>query len=111
MQAEEELVEVALLRYAHEQAAKWGADRFAAEFARRELEEQWLEASRQKITPYGPAEEPADEVVPSIDGLTRAGYPPADTFAFPFGDTSDEITAAVLRIVPRVRVSPGSCPK
>lgn len=53
----------------------------------------------------------ADEVVPSIDGLTQAGYPPADTFAFPFGDTSDEITAAVLRVVPRVRVSPGSCPK
>lgn len=52
-----------------------------------------------------------DEVVPSIDGLTAAGYPPPDTFAFPFGDTSDEITAAVLRIVPRVRVSPGGCPK
>jgi hypothetical protein len=53
----------------------------------------------------------ADEVVPSIEGLTQAGYPPADTFAFPFGESSDEITAAVLRIVPRVRVSPGSCPK
>ncbi|HEY6175339.1 MAG TPA: polysaccharide deacetylase family protein [Kofleriaceae bacterium] len=53
----------------------------------------------------------ADEVAPSIDGLTGAGYPPADTFAFPFGDTNDEITAAVLRIVPRVRVSPGGCPK
>src|SRR5262249_29210410 len=52
----------------------------------------------------------ADEVVPSIDGLTQAGYPPPDTFAFPFGDTTDEITTAVLRIVPRVRVSPGGCP-
>src|SRR5215470_7099778 len=52
----------------------------------------------------------ADEVAPSIDGLTEAGYPPADTFAFPFGDTNDEITTAVLRIVPRVRVSPGGCP-
>lgn len=53
----------------------------------------------------------ADEVVPSIDALTQAGYPPADTFAFPFGDTTDEITAAVLRIVPRVRVSLSGCPE
>jgi len=52
----------------------------------------------------------ADEVVPSIDGLIEAGYPPADTFAFPFGDTTDEITAAVLGIVPRVRVSMSGCP-
>lgn len=53
----------------------------------------------------------ADEVVPSIEALTQAGYPPADTFAFPFGDTTDEITAAVLRIVPRVRVSMSGCPE
>jgi hypothetical protein len=56
MQAEEELVEIALFRYAHEQAAKWGADRFAAEFERRELEERWLEASKNNTTPHGPSE-------------------------------------------------------
>ena len=53
----------------------------------------------------------ADEVQPSIDALTQAGYPTADTFAFPFGDTTDEITEAVLRIVPRVRVSMSGCPE
>lgn len=52
----------------------------------------------------------ADEVVPSIDALASAGYPTANTFAYPFGATSDEINDAVLQIVPRVRVSPGSCP-
>jgi Polysaccharide deacetylase len=52
----------------------------------------------------------ADEVIPSIDGLTQAGYPPPDTFAYPFGEHTDELDAAVLEIVPRVRVSPGSCP-
>ena len=59
MQAEEELVETALLRYAQQRAAEWGADRFAAEFARRELEERWLEAAGRGSTPYTPeAEEP-----------------------------------------------------
>jgi Polysaccharide deacetylase len=51
-----------------------------------------------------------DELLPSIDGLTEAGYPPPNTFAYPFGETTDEINDAVLAIVPRVRVSPGSCP-
>jgi hypothetical protein len=51
-----------------------------------------------------------DEVLPSIDGLVEAGYPPPDTFAYPFGVHSDELDAALLEIVPRVRVSPGSCP-
>ena len=76
MQAEEELVEVALLRYAHEQAAKWGADRFAAEFARRELEERWLEASRSNTTPYGPpaTEDATDEDLASgpVDAFAQA---------------------------------------
>lgn len=52
----------------------------------------------------------ADEVVPSIDGLTQAGYPPPNTFAYPFGENTEELDAAILKIVPRVRVSPGSCP-
>jgi peptidoglycan/xylan/chitin deacetylase (PgdA/CDA1 family) len=52
----------------------------------------------------------ADEVIPSIEVLTQAGYPAGNTFAYPFGQTTDEINDAVLRVVPRVRVSPGSCP-
>src|SRR5262245_20980299 len=76
MQAEEELVEIALLRYAHEQAAKWGADRFAAEFERRELEERWLEASKQNTTPYGPSAGAggADDGLPSgpVDAFAEA---------------------------------------
>ena len=47
MLTEEELVETALLRYAQQRAAKWGADRFRAEFHRRDLEERWLEAGAQ----------------------------------------------------------------
>lgn len=57
MQAEEELVEIALLRYAQQRAAEWGAERFAAEFARRELEERWLEAAGRGTTPYNQDEE------------------------------------------------------
>ena len=76
MQAEEELVEIALFRYAHEQATKWGADRFAAEFERRELEERWLEASKYHTTPYGPSgtAEPADYDLPSgpVDASAQA---------------------------------------
>ena len=51
----------------------------------------------------------ADEVVPSIDDMRAEGYS-TTTFAFPFGETSDEITTAVLQHIGRVRVSPGSCP-
>jgi hypothetical protein len=76
MKTEEELVEIALFRYAHEQAAKWGADRFAAEYERRELEERWLEASKTNTTPYGPsaAEDEADDGLPSgpVDASAQA---------------------------------------
>ena len=54
MQAEEELVENALLRYAQQRATKWGAERFAAELHRRDLEERWLVAARSGTTPYSP---------------------------------------------------------
>lgn len=54
MLTEEDLVETALLRYAQKQATEWGADRFAAEFRRRDLEERWLEAARTNTTPYTP---------------------------------------------------------
>ena len=68
MQAEEELVEIALLRYAQQRAAKWGAERFAEEFRKRELHERWLEAERLGTTPYAKAgqEEPA----PPSDALS-----------------------------------------
>ena len=56
MLTEEELVETALLRYAQKRATEWGADRFAAEFRRRDLEERWLEAARTNTTPYTPLE-------------------------------------------------------
>ena len=52
----------------------------------------------------------SDEVQPSIDGLVEAGYPPPAAYAYPFGEATDELNAALLAIVPRVRVSPGSCP-
>ena len=52
MLTEEDLVETALLRYAQQRATKWGADRFRAEFLRRDLEERWLVAARTGTTPY-----------------------------------------------------------
>ena len=52
----------------------------------------------------------ADEVIPSIDGLIQAGYPPATTFAYPFGQHTDEMDLAIFPIVPRVRSGPGGCP-
>jgi hypothetical protein len=64
---EEELTETALLRYAQQRATKWGADRFAAEFHRRDLEERWLVAARSGTTPYAA---PADEMTPSHTGLS-----------------------------------------
>ena len=62
------------------------------------------------VRDHGLAAYLAGEVQPSIDGLVEAGYPPPDTYAFPFGESTDELDAALLAIVPRVRVSPGSCP-
>jgi peptidoglycan/xylan/chitin deacetylase (PgdA/CDA1 family) len=51
----------------------------------------------------------ADEVAPSLEILRAAGYTPT-SFAFPFGASTDELNAAVLQLVDRVRVSPRSCP-
>jgi len=52
----------------------------------------------------------ADEVLPSIEALRQAGYTPT-TYAFPFGETTPEITEAVLQYIDRVRVGPADCPK
>jgi hypothetical protein len=72
MLAEEELVEIALLRYAQQRATKWGAERFAAEFQRRELEERWLEAARSSTTPYGPPSTADATPSPSMSGPVDA---------------------------------------
>jgi peptidoglycan/xylan/chitin deacetylase (PgdA/CDA1 family) len=50
-----------------------------------------------------------DEVLPSISILQADGFE-ISAFAFPFGASNDELDDAVLAYVPRVRVSPGSCP-
>jgi hypothetical protein len=70
---EAELVEAALLRYAQQRATKWGADRFAAEFRRRDLEERWLEASRSDTTPYTqPSAAPETRLADALSGPVDA---------------------------------------
>jgi hypothetical protein len=66
--SEEELVEIALLRYAQQKATSLGAARFAAEFRRRDLEERWLEAARSRTTPHSPERDASE--VPLLDSLT-----------------------------------------
>jgi hypothetical protein len=51
----------------------------------------------------------ADEALPSMQVLGAAGYAPT-TYAYPFGEHTDAMDAAVLSHVGKVRVSPGSCP-
>lgn len=51
-----------------------------------------------------------DEMLPSMDNLVIAGYEPPTIYAYPFGERPDELESAVLEYVPRVRVSPKSCP-
>ena len=68
--SEEELVEIALLKYAQQEATKWGAERFAAEFERRDLEERWLEAARTQTAPHA-----------HMTGATDA--PPPDSWSGP----------------------------
>ncbi|HEX4940978.1 MAG TPA: hypothetical protein VFW51_00475 [Actinomycetota bacterium] len=73
MLTEEELVETALLRYAQQRAAKWGADRFRAEFHRRELEERWLVAARTGITPYAAPTDATTVTESALSGPVEAG--------------------------------------
>jgi hypothetical protein len=61
--SEEELVETRLLKYAQQEATRWGAERFAAEFRRRDLEERWLEASLGNSSPYAASAAPPDDPV------------------------------------------------
>ena len=62
------------------------------------------------VLQHGLAAYLANEALPSIDGLTQAGYPPPTVYAFPFGEDSIAIDDAMFEHVPRLRVSPGSCP-
>jgi Polysaccharide deacetylase len=50
-----------------------------------------------------------DEVLPSFQVLTDAGYPQAASFAYPFGDHSSELDRALLEVVGTVRTTPGQC--
>ncbi len=50
--SEEERVETALLKYAQQAATKWGSERFAAEFQRREQAERWLKAVESGSSRY-----------------------------------------------------------
>lgn len=73
MLTEEELVDTALLRYAQQRATKWGADRFAAEFHRRDLEERWLVAARSGTTPYTATAEATNLSQTGLSGPVDAG--------------------------------------
>ena len=73
MLTEEELVETALLRYAQQKAAKWGADRFRAEFHRRDLEERWQVAARTGTTPYTDPADATTEPATGMSGPVEAG--------------------------------------
>jgi hypothetical protein len=61
----DELVEAGLLAYAHREASKWGAERFAAEFRRRNEEEQRHRSSEERTFGY--------QAEPDADGLTGLG--------------------------------------
>jgi hypothetical protein len=87
---EEELVETALLRYAQQRATKWGADRFRAEFHRRDLEERWLVAARTGTTPYT---SPADATPMTETGLSGPVEAGAQENALGF----DRIDARMVR--------------
>ena len=72
--------EAALLRYAREQAATWGAERFAAEYLRRDLEERWREAAEAHTTPYTPGSEPeAAEYAGPVDAAVQDATVGIDT--------------------------------
>jgi hypothetical protein len=73
LRTEEERVETALLRYAQQAATKWGAERFASEFARREQEERWLRAARSNSFRAPSPTDEADVPEPTmLSGLVDA---------------------------------------
>jgi hypothetical protein len=72
--SEEDQVEVALLRYAQQEAARWGAARFRAEFERRDEEERRLleaEARNYGLPSVLPAQERPTQAPELIDESVR----------------------------------------
>ncbi len=61
-------------------------------------------------TEHGIAAYIRDEVLPSIAALRDAGFAPATTFAYPFGEHTTDLDAALLEHVPFVRVTTSECP-
>lgn len=51
-----------------------------------------------------------DEVLPSFTVLEDAGYPAPAAFAYPFGEHTPEMDAALLPYVHLLRTTPGECP-
>ncbi len=51
-----------------------------------------------------------DEVLPSFQVLTDAGFPAASAFAYPFGEHDAALDDRMLEIVAKVRTTPGECP-
>ena len=54
----------------------------------------------------------SNEVWPSFQILEDDGFPPASTFAYPFGEHTDELDSAILKRVGKVRTTMGlrACP-
>jgi peptidoglycan/xylan/chitin deacetylase (PgdA/CDA1 family) len=59
------------------------------------------------VTAYGIEAYVTDQVLPSFEPLVAEGYP-ATTYAYPFGERSDELDAAILDHVAHVRTT--GCP-
>ena len=51
-----------------------------------------------------------DEVLPSFEVLEAAGFPKPAAFAYPFGEHTPEMDAALLGYVDLLRTTPGECP-
>ena len=65
--------------------------------------------ARKYVAEHGLDAYLADEAQPSIDVLREAGYAPT-AYAYPFGLDSDELDAAMLERIERVRVGARPCP-
>jgi peptidoglycan/xylan/chitin deacetylase (PgdA/CDA1 family) len=66
--------------------------------------------ARDYVAQYGMDAYIQNEVLPSFDVLTAAGFAPAHAFAYPFGEHDAAIDERVLEYVDLVRTTPGECP-
>jgi hypothetical protein len=60
---------------------------------------------------YGVAAYVEDEALPSLRALRADGFGPANAFAYPYGEHTEELDAAMLAHVPLVRVGAAQCPR